>query len=355
MPDFDYHDALIQIEMLFQSHSLSFGYKEYSLETFADKKYFSAWKGREGCADTDEMRSGLNIDGILSSADPSENEILTYLQYTLNIAELCRRSFNAEETPGYDFDIRNYTELLSRIRDILKRFQYEVKYVADKELIYLVPQDPAAQAIEADEADPVSQLVTEYRSSASVGQIDKKRELLGELADTVLAYDDQQKGANIRLANKIEFLLNTLGIKADEDQQRYERIEEMDSSEMEGWYDETYQLLLLRILEHSNIARMQRVDELARECGIEQYEMTEEEMAKLLSTQGVPEEKEPEQETAPSETAEEKEEIKTEAEENRHDAEPAASGAHVVRNVVIALIVADLIFAAFVICYLFLL
>ena len=49
MPEaYDFHDALIQIEMLFQSHILSFGYKEYSLETFADRKYFAGWKGSYG-------------------------------------------------------------------------------------------------------------------------------------------------------------------------------------------------------------------------------------------------------------------------------------------------------------------
>ena len=140
-PDYDYHDAIIQIEMLFQSHILSFGYKEYSLETFADRRYFQEWAAREGCSDTDEMRAGLNIDGILRSSDPSESEVLTYLQYTLNIAELCRRSYNREEVQGYDFDIRNYTELLSRIRALLRQLHFDVRYVPDKEFIYIVPHD----------------------------------------------------------------------------------------------------------------------------------------------------------------------------------------------------------------------
>ncbi len=346
MPDFDYHDALIQVEMLFQSHILSFGYKEYSLETFADKKYFSTWKGREGCADTDEMRAGLNIDGILRSADPSDNEVLTYAQYTLNIAELCRRSFNAEETPGYDFDIRNYTELLSRIREILKRLNYEVKYVAEKELIYLVPHDAAAEAIEGVSDDPVTTLVTEYRSANAVGMIDKKKQLLSELADKVSSYDDNDKGGNVRLSNKIRFLLNTLEIQPGDETQHYERIEQMNPGELEDWYDETYQLLLLRILEHSNIARMQRVDELAKECGIEQFEITEEEMAQLLSTQGVPE-------LNPDRSEDEMQSVKEELQPSNTD-HPPVSDSHTVRNVVIALIIADILFAAFVLCYLFL-
>ena len=144
---FDYHDAMIQIEMIFQSHILSYGFKEYSIENFVDKKYFYSWKGKEGCSDTDAMRQGLNIDGILAKPDPTKNEILTYLQYTLNIAELCRRNFNADETRGYDFDLRNYTVLLSRIRELLARLKYDVKYISDKEVIYLVTKDVAMDAV----------------------------------------------------------------------------------------------------------------------------------------------------------------------------------------------------------------
>ena len=84
----DFHDSMIQTEMLFQSRIISFGYKEYSLETYADRGALRSWKAREGCADTDEMRAGLNIDGILRSADPSESEVLTYIQYVLNIGQI---------------------------------------------------------------------------------------------------------------------------------------------------------------------------------------------------------------------------------------------------------------------------
>ncbi len=282
---FDYHDAMIQIEMLFQSHILSFGYKEYSLETYVDRRFFREWKAREGCADTDEMRAGLNIDGILRSADPSESEVLTYLQYTLNIAELCRRSFNREEAPGYDFDIRNYTELLSRIREILKRFRHEVKYVPEKEFIFLVPRDPAAEAASEDESDPVSAAITEYRSSSAKGQIGRKRELLSTLGSSIERFNDNLKRENNVLFSRIEFMLNNLNIRegGQENEQVAERVARMSSEEMEDWYDETYQMILLRILQHENQERIRKVDELAAECGTGINAITEEEMAQLLN------------------------------------------------------------------------
>ncbi len=360
MPDFDYHDALIQIEMLFQSHILSFGYKEYSLETFADKKYFANWKGREGCADTDEMRTGLTIDRILQEENPSETEVLTYLQYTLNIAELCRRSFNATETPGYDFDIRNYTELLSRIRELLKRLNYDAKYVKEKELIYLVPHDPAAEAVEDDDENPVTALITEYRSSSLAGQLDKKKEVLKQLGDTVSEYDDNGKGTGGRLYRKIDFLLNSFGIEdsaeGEEEQNEHPEvaaeIQKMNPEEVENWYDETYQLILLRILEHENKDRIERVDDFAEKCGVANLEITEEEMAKLLSVKGVPEPSDSdasEQNVKKLENPEEEE-----AHLEKTEAREREARSHTLRNVIVAIIIADILFVLFLLCFLFL-
>ncbi len=283
--DYDFHDEIIQIEMLFQSHILSFGYKEYSLETYADRRFFSEWKAREDCADTDEMRSGYNIDGILRSADPSEGEVLTYCQYVLNIAELCRRSYNKEEAPGYDFDIRNYTELLSRIRSILKRLHYEVKYVPEKEFIYIVPRDPAAEAVTDDPGDPMTAVITEYRSTAAMGDLDRKKELLSRMGEVIEGYSDNLSDANAVLFSRIQFMLNNINIRKDNrsGEERVERVADMSSHELEEWYDTTYQMLLLRIMEHNNKERLQSVDQLARECGVNISAITEEEMAALLN------------------------------------------------------------------------
>ena len=343
---YDYHDAIIQIEMLFQSSILSFGYKEYSLETYADRKFFKNWKAREGCEDTDEMRSGLNIDGILRSADPSESEVLTYLQYTLNIAELVRRSYNKEEAPGYDFDIRNYTELLSRIRAILKMFRYEVKYAPEKEFIFLVPHDPAADAVTAEESDPMVSAITEYRSSSSQGQIERKRELLTELGNRIEAFPDNLKQENSVLFSRIEFMLNNLNIRRNNVSGEHEikRVSAMSGEEMETWYDETYHMMLLRILQHENSERIKRIDELAVECGTGISAISEEEMAKLLNTD-FQDAEEPEGE-APSIF-----DPVPDAQKRAAAYIPEEKKKSTSRGILAAVVIADILFVIFLLCY----
>ena len=265
---FDYHDAMIQIEMIFQSHILSYGFKEYSIENFVDKKYFYSWKGKEGCSDTDAMRQGLNIDGILAKPDPTKNEILTYLQYTLNIAELCRRNFNADETRGYDFDLRNYTVLLSRIRELLARLKYDVKYISDKEVIYLVTKDVAMDAVAETSHDPAIDAIIEYNSYSVSGNLERKKSILNAMGDTIESYNDNRSPGNVRLFSNIEFMLYNFNIRNNnmDGDDKVDHVAAMSKEELEAWYDETYQLMLLRILQHNNEDRMKRIDAVQEAC-----------------------------------------------------------------------------------------
>ncbi|MBR0377626.1 MAG: LCP family protein [Lachnospiraceae bacterium] len=265
---FDFHEAMLQVEMIFQSSLLSYGFKEYSIENFVDKKYFYSWKGKEGCSDTDAMRQGLNIDGILEKENPSVNEVLTYLQYTLNIAELCRRNFNSDELTGYYFDLRSYTNLLTRIRELLTILKYDVKYVAEKEVIYLVTKDVAADAVTNTSSDPITDAIVEYNSYSVAGNLDRKRKILNDMGDMVESYTDNRSPGNVKLFSNIEFMLYNFNIRNNnfEGDDRVEHVASMSREELEAWYDETYQMMLLRILQHENLERMKRVDAVQQAC-----------------------------------------------------------------------------------------
>ena len=259
---FDYHDALVQIHMLFESTILTYGFKEYTIENFVDKRYFSDWKGNENCRDTDEMRHGINIDGILGSADPTKNEVLIFLQYTVNIAELFRRRFNEEKTPGFQFNLRTYTLLMSKVRDLLIRLGYELKYIPSKEVLYLISTDAATDAAIESSDEQVRDMIIEYSSYAVSCDLSRKKTILDSLGKIVEEYDDNQEGDNIELFGSIEFMLRNFNIRRDntEGANRNDFVAGLTETELSDWYNEIYQLLLLRILKHNNIARMEKID-----------------------------------------------------------------------------------------------
>ena len=259
---FDYHDALVQIHMLFESTILTYGFKEYTIENFVDKHYFSDWKGNENCRDTDEMRHGINIDGILGNADPTKNEVLVFLQYTVNIAELFRRKYNEEKAPGFQFNLRTYTLLMSKIRDLLIRLGYELKYIPSKEVLYLIRTDAATDAAIESSEEQVRDMIIEYSSYAVSCDLSRKKIILDSLGKIVEEYDDNQQGDNIELFGSIEFMLRNFSIRRDntEGANRNDFVAGLTETELLDWYDEIYQLLLLRILKHNNIARMEKID-----------------------------------------------------------------------------------------------
>ena len=259
---FDYHDALVQIHMLFESTILTYGFKEYTIENFVDKRYFSDWKGNENCRDTDEMRHGINIDGILGNADPTKNEVLIFLQYTVNIAELFRRKYNEEKAPGFQFNLRTYTLLMSKVRDLLIRLGYELKYIPSKEVLYLIRTDAATDAAIESSEEQVRDMIIEYSSYAVSCDLSRKKIILDSLGKIVEEYDDNQQGDNIELFGSIEFMLRNFSIRRDntEGANRNDFVAGLTETELLDWYDEIYQLLLLRILKHNNIARMEKID-----------------------------------------------------------------------------------------------
>jgi hypothetical protein len=259
---FDYHDALVQIHMLFESTILTYGFKEYTIENFVDKRYFSDWKGNENCRDTDEMRHGINIDGILGNADPTKNEVLIFLQYTVNIAELFRRKYNEEKAPGFQFNLRTYTLLMSKVRDLLIRLGYELKYIPSKEVLYLIRTDAATDAAIESSEEQVRDMIIEYSSYAVSCDLSRKKIILDSLGKIVEEYDDNQQGDNIELIGSIEFMIRNFSIRRDNTEvaNRNDFVAGLTETELLDWYDEIYQLLLLRILKHNNIARMEKID-----------------------------------------------------------------------------------------------
>jgi len=74
------------------------------------------------------------------------------------------------------------------------------------------------------------------------------------------------KGISPGLEDKASFLLNNLNIRhnnRDKQSKDYKRfVADMTESELEHWYDETYQTLLYALLSVDQVARNQTIDEL---------------------------------------------------------------------------------------------
>lgn len=77
---------------------------------------------------------------------------------------------------------------------------------------------------------------------------------------------NELKKVNAILEDNIRYLLNKINIchnnKEGKNALRY--VANLTDEELESWYDETYQMLLLSILELDNVERNKKVKELKR-------------------------------------------------------------------------------------------
>ena len=105
-------------------------------------------------------------------------------------------------------------------------------------------------------------MIIEYSSYAVSCDLSRKKIILDSLGKIVEEYDDNQQGDNIELFGSIEFMLRNFSIRRDntEGANRNDFVAGLTETELLDWYDEIYQLLLLRILKHNNIARMEKID-----------------------------------------------------------------------------------------------
>ena len=92
--------------------------------------------------------------------------------------------------------------------------------------------------------------VIEYNHYLLKGDLDKKRNILKALADKIEGFRDN---LNKTLFSDFGYLANNLNIRHNnlEGKNKKEYLVNIDNEELECWYDETYQVMLLCILENN--------------------------------------------------------------------------------------------------------
>ena len=106
--------------------------------------------------------------------------------------------------------------------------------------------------------------------------------------------------------------------------------------------NETYQMLLLRILQHENVERIGRVDRLAEQCGTGISSISEEEMVRLLNTDLG----DSDEETAAETQAAMSRIYAPEKKVPQEKKEKSSTG-----GIVAAIVIADILFILFLLCY----
>lgn len=240
---------------------------EYSIdnetpEDIVDQYCFREWKARGRCIGTQDMRERLNLNEYQVHHIQNLTDALLYLEYVSNIIWLCNEKFDID-----DCDIANeYEYLQENVQGLIADLGYEAKVFEDEEKVLLLEKDAAATAVAEISDAAVSEAVLEYNHFLLKGNLEEKRKILLQLADVYEPRKSQLKGVDSSLESNLGFMLNKMNIRHNNKEGKHVSayLAQMPDEELEGWYDETYQMLLLAFLELDNVERNTRVNELKR-------------------------------------------------------------------------------------------
>ena len=227
---------------------------------------FRNWNYRNNFLSLQELRDelGLNIQNF----EPvegyvykkiGENDFLLFCELFANLGD----SFAGEIQ--YAGLAEKYRDVFDTMKIDLAVLNYSFRRLDDGRII-VVETNPAATAA-SEIVDPdLSDKIIEYNHYLLRGDLAKKREILRALSHKYDAIKPSLKSINSGLEDKSSFLLNNLNIRhnnKDKQSKDYRKfVADMSDSDLERWYDETYQTILFALLAVDQIARNQAIDEL---------------------------------------------------------------------------------------------
>ena len=208
--------------------------------------------------DFDE-KHGYNFNEYIPHNVDETDYLLSFCEYSYNLAYSVKNAKDPEVPIVLIQVMSRPLELyIEHVMTLIEKMGYipnEKDGITD-----FVPNSQAAISV-SEIIDPnLSYDVIEYNHHAMKGDLEKKRRILEALA---IRLEDDENDKILKkfstLYSELGFLLNHVHIRHGDGKQLSSQ---MDDAELESWYDETYQTMLLAFLEIDNYKRSEKIKEL---------------------------------------------------------------------------------------------
>ena len=250
---------LITSEHAFSHHG------SYTFKSYVNLHAFCEWKNRGHFLNLNDFLDAVSYDDIYDDATDDPEAFLDFIEILYNIYYIARRSF--EET---DDEWRYYEayELFPQIADdCLAHFNHKVFYFPDSEQAIVAEDKPEVTAAVEIEQDPdIAFEIVRYNHHALKGDIASKKAILIKLGSQLEPLRPELSDRYKNLATDIFFMLNNLNVRHNNcvpgDAKFKPYVASMTTVELEGWYDELYQMILLAKLELDHSERIPKIEAL---------------------------------------------------------------------------------------------
>lgn len=226
------------------------------------ERYFKNWKHKANYLSFYEIREQLGFrygfEGMileLYGSIDNINDFFDYCEMIVNMIYIIPQGKRLNHE-------NNINEIKRLVNYDLNLINHEFRKIDDK---YIIVQKDAAvsEVVEIIEHD-LANSVFEYNHYVLKGDLEKKKNILIKIANSLEPKKDEIKKIQYHLYKDYFYLINNMDIRHNNcdssDEKNYNEYFDMLSiEEKEGWYDEIYQMSLLIYLLLENKERASRV------------------------------------------------------------------------------------------------
>lgn len=240
----------------------------YSVFKFVDEFCFRDWKYRSRYMNVDDFLEALEFPVLVEDAKTNVDAHLTLIELIYNFWNLAHNMFDVKEFKGVLRWYGNFFQIKDMMDEILEEYNHVVYTNEDKDYFIVVENKPEVTA--AAEIMPTTTLafdVIKYNHRSLHGDIDAKKSILVKLGSELEPKRRTLQSINRKLSEDIFFMLNNVNVRHNNcslaDSAKYkEYVANMEPEQLEAWYDELYQMMLLAFLLLDNEDRSLKVGQL---------------------------------------------------------------------------------------------
>lgn len=161
----------------------------------------------------------------------------------------------------------NFFHLRDVMDDILEQYNQTAYIQEDNECVLVIEDKPEVTAVAEIVPESLALDVIRYNHRLLKGDLDAKKSILIALGSELEPRRKELEEKDKKLAANIFFMLNNMDIRHnnrdEKDPSKYKKyVADMNDTQLEEWYDELYQMMLLALLLLDNIERQKSIDEL---------------------------------------------------------------------------------------------
>lgn len=240
----------------------------HSIFKFVNDYCFRDWEHRGHCTSVEDFLESLSFDDLKDCAAYHIEDHLTLIELIYNFWWLTSEKFDDQTFSKRLKWCGNYYHLKDVMDDILEQYNHTVYTNEDRNIIMVV--ENKAEVTAAAEIMPTDSLafdIIKYNHRSLKGELNAKKSILISLGAELEPNRAELDKLNKQLCSDIFFMLNNMNIRHNNcneaDASKYQKfVAEMDITQLEEWYDELYQMILLAFLLLDNTERTAKVKSL---------------------------------------------------------------------------------------------